>query len=151
MKIKRLEFKRTFWNAWEKNHELTLKLRQNGTLAIKERRGAGREVRRLILAADAKLARFQEEMKQLSLLTWEKEYEDLLVLDGETWSLSVTFSDGSLMRTHGSNAYPQEWHSFLTAIENLLGKRPKEVEIGYVEPEDFFPEKIRKKYFSKVN
>ena len=37
----------------------------------------------------------------------------MLVLDGEQWKLAVTYSDGTVFRSGGSNAYPDNWQQLL--------------------------------------
>ena len=54
-------------------------------------------------------ARVRRALEDLHFEYWLADYQPpdgLLVLDGEQWKLAVTYSDGTVFRSGGSNAYP---------------------------------------------
>ena len=60
------------------------------------------------------------------LYAWDGFHEsNSLVLDGEMFSLEITFADGSSIRAYGTNAFPQHYHDAVHAVtETLNAARP---------------------------
>ncbi len=55
---------------------------------------------------------FLEEIQDLHIENWKKDYDDLTIMDGEQWSLTIEFSDGyGPVEITGSNAYPPHFES----------------------------------------
>lgn len=53
---------------------------------------------------------FMAGLKRLNLSAWRKSYDDYAVMDGESWSLTIYFSDGDeSFSSRGSNAYPENF------------------------------------------
>ncbi|SEB99583.1 hypothetical protein [Paenibacillus sp. GP183] len=55
------------------------------------------------------------------ILNWEKNYNNLNILDGTHWSLKIELDD-RIIEKSGSNAYPNEWEKFCNIIQKLTGK-----------------------------
>ena len=49
--------------------------------------------------------KFWVSVEKIGVWDWNPSYENLLVLDGEDWELSVRYQ-GKVVRSKGSNAYP---------------------------------------------
>lgn len=65
---------------------------------------------------DMEKAVFLEEFADLHLGEWEKEYEDLSVLDGTQWSVVIKFSSGKAFKSYGSNRFPYNFSGFLDLV-----------------------------------
>ena len=61
---------------------------------------------------------------------WKRSYVDWSILDGEQWSLELTFSDGRHRRIYGSNAYPALWDS----LQRRFGRYIREARGDREEP-----------------
>lgn len=59
---------------------------------------------------------FLEELADFHLGEWEKEYEDLNVLDGTQWSVVIRFATGKAFKSEGSNRFPYNFYGFLDLI-----------------------------------
>lgn len=61
---------------------------------------------------------FIEELKDIRIGNWKKEYIDLCVLDGTQWELEIRFSNGRrAFKTGGSNAYPYNFDQLMALLE----------------------------------
>lgn len=50
---------------------------------------------------------FLEELRDLNIENWDREYADPYITDGDQWELTIKFSDGHRsLKIYGSNAYP---------------------------------------------
>ena len=56
--------------------------------------------------------RLISELRQIHMGDWDSEYNLLGILDGEDWSVTLRFSNGSVECSHGSNAYPFSFTRF---------------------------------------
>lgn len=65
---------------------------------------------------DMEKAEFLEEFADLHLGEWEKEYENLNVLDGTQWSVVIKFSSGKAFKSNGSNRFPYNFNGFLDLV-----------------------------------
>lgn len=65
---------------------------------------------------DMEKAEFLEEFADLHLGEWEKEYENLNVLDGTQWSVVIKFSSGKAFKSYGSNRFPYKFSGFLDLV-----------------------------------
>lgn len=65
---------------------------------------------------DMEKAEFLEEFADLHLGEWEKEYENLNVLDGTQWSVVIKFSSGKAFKSYGSNRFPYNFSGFLDLV-----------------------------------
>ena len=54
-----------------------------------------------------------EELADLHVGEWKKEYDDLTVLDGIQWSVVIKFSSGKDYKCCGSNRFPYNFYGFL--------------------------------------
>lgn len=61
-------------------------------------------------------AEFLEALADFHLGEWEKEYEDLNVLDGTQWSVVIKFSSGKAFKSNGSNRFPYNFNGFLDLV-----------------------------------
>ena len=62
---------------------------------------------------------FLDELEEISITNWEKEYhpKDIIVLDGTSWSLQITFDDNTEFNSRGDNAYPRKWKAFCESLK----------------------------------
>ena len=56
--------------------------------------------------------RLISELKSIHMGDWDSTYNQLGILDGEDWSVTVRFASGSEECFHGSNAYPFSFTQF---------------------------------------
>ncbi len=70
-----------------------------------------------ITLSKKEMKKFLEALENVKLFEWERNYEDMNVLDGTNWSVEVNEESLSFS---GSNAYPENWEGFCSAIEDLL-------------------------------
>lgn len=60
--------------------------------------------------------RLISELKSIHMGDWDSVYNRLGILDGEDWSVTLRFADGSEECFHGSNAYPFSFTQFCDII-----------------------------------
>ena len=58
-----------------------------------------------------------EELADLHIGEWKKEYEDPCVLDGTQWSVIFKYADGKKRKFEGSNRYPYNFYGFLDIMQ----------------------------------
>ncbi len=58
-----------------------------------------------------------EELADLHIGEWKKEYEDPCVLDGTQWSVTFKYSGGKKKKFVGDNRYPYNFYSFLDIMQ----------------------------------
>ena len=89
------------------------------------------------LPSEAELSLTKEELfkglSNLHLSQWHKRYDNINVLDGTQWALTIAFSNGfRTIHITGSNAYPYNFQ----ALRELLGIPDNDPDIEYVDDED---------------
>ncbi len=62
-----------------------------------------------------------DELRNLNLLKWKKEYNDSQICDGTQWEIEIV-RDKKNICIYGSNAYPDEWDQFCRLIRKISGK-----------------------------
>jgi hypothetical protein len=75
-----------------------------------------------IQPSDAQWKKFINDLKILNVSKWKSEYRDPSICDGTGWSAKAAF-DGRITSSSGSNAYPDNFESFLEAVSSLIGGR----------------------------
>lgn len=77
--------------------------------------------------------RLTKRINDWDLATWEKDYIDTAVFDGEQWDLEYK-EEGKRTKKHcGSNAYPAKWGSVITTLAWLDSvNREMNSEYGYI-------------------
>ena len=58
-----------------------------------------------------------EELTELHIGEWKKEYEDHCVLDGTQWSVIFKYTDGKKRKFGGSSRYPYNFYAFLDVMQ----------------------------------
>ena len=58
-------------------------------------------------------ASLRERFEAIHTDSWNSDYPNPWVCDGEQWSLIVCYSDGFSKSSSGSNAYPDNWNEIL--------------------------------------
>ena len=58
-------------------------------------------------------------LERCAVRSWEREYANHEVLDGEQWELRLALSDGSSIHVAGSNAYPEGFETLRDALERV--------------------------------
>jgi len=71
--------------------------------------------------SDEKIADFWKACMQLGLAEWEESYIEPLIMDGIQWSVTVEYSDSTVMKSYGSNKFPETWDKFYDAFLVLSG------------------------------
>lgn len=64
---------------------------------------------------------FWKTLDRIKAWDWNTEYTDLNVIDGEAWSLVISFK-GKHIKSGGANAYPPGFDDFRWAVERLLAE-----------------------------
>jgi len=60
-------------------------------------------------------------IEDLHIECWERKYmPNGIVLDGETWELTIHYDDGHSKKSSGENAYPDNWNEFLMIMSNIF-------------------------------
>ena len=67
--------------------------------------------------------KLDELFSELHIDRWNDRYENLNILDGEEWTIKVTFTDGSKREIHGMNARPTRWVKFRALIKWVQEKQ----------------------------
>lgn len=74
---------------------------------------------------------FIDQIIDLNILTWKKNYSDPNIEDGTQWELNINFQNGKKMEIHGNNDYPKEWNDFYEIVTKYFpifsGKKSKMV------------------------
>ena len=79
------------------------------------------ERKRIIKHKTEDLLEFIVNLNELEITKWKPEYNQCLVLDGTSWSVSIQCKDEVSYEFRGSNEYPEEWNPFCEAVSNLIG------------------------------
>lgn len=64
---------------------------------------------------------FRTQLDRANVWLWNADYDNFDILDGTQWEVSIKYSDESI-RSCGSNAYPENFDVFLSAIRQLIGE-----------------------------
>ena len=73
-----------------------------------------------IQPTDAQWKRFWKFMEEFS--AWDERYEQDGVCDGASWLIEVE-NDDFRLSSSGSNAYPEDFQTFLQEVRRLIGGR----------------------------
>lgn len=80
-------------------------------------------VQEWIVPTVARWTAFRRKLDKMDVWRWRKHYEsELMILDGTQWNLELGYPDRSV-QSSGSNAYPENFESFLRAVRALIGSR----------------------------
>lgn len=88
--------------------DITVELESDGKVTVK-RVISGRKFETIRLGQEV-LDSLTRIVVEEDVLKWKESYyppKDMMVLDGESWNYSVTFKDGTIFSSHGSNAWPK--------------------------------------------
>lgn len=66
--------------------------------------------------------RLIEQLKEVNLLNWKKEYINKYVLDGTQWNVVID-ANGRKRFKYGSNEYPVQWKKFCEIISTFIGRK----------------------------
>ena len=72
--------------------------------------------------SDEKISSFLKDCSTYGMENWEEFYDNKTIIDGLQWSLKVVYSDSTIMKSAGSNAYPETWNEMQGAFQRLIGK-----------------------------
>jgi hypothetical protein len=74
-----------------------------------------------IVPTEARWRAFRRKLDKMDVWSWRERYEsELLILDGTQWELELCYPD-RVIRSYGSNAYPDNFNAFLRAVRALIG------------------------------
>lgn len=69
------------------------------------------------------IKRIEAGLMKCDILTWERNYDHFICLDGTSWSIKMEFGlEREIVRKSGCNQYPPQWKSFCKTLENAMGK-----------------------------
>jgi hypothetical protein len=68
-------------------------------------------------------ARFRLGLDRIGAWRWERDYRNVMVVDGGCWSLSVRWGEQSI-ESSGDNACPAGWLAFRRALRRLQSSAP---------------------------
>ena len=79
----------------------------------------------LIKPSDQEWEDFFKKLDSLKVWKWKRHYIDPDMSDGTTWEafISYSFLEPKDLISYGSNAYPPDFRSFLSAVSKLIGGR----------------------------
>lgn len=63
---------------------------------------------------------FVRDLYRCYITDWKNRYFDPGVLDGTQWELEITFDDKSILKRHGSNAYPPHWKKLISVLKKHI-------------------------------
>ena len=83
--------------------------------------GGGGEPSRRARASEEMGRSVADILREHNVLSWDGfSGHDLMILDGESFTLRIAFDDGTAISARGTNASPQEMGQALREIENLF-------------------------------
>ncbi|TLG74302.1 hypothetical protein [Culicoidibacter larvae] len=62
---------------------------------------------------------FYQTAEQLDFFNWQERYDNLEIMDGHQWSITITYHDGASKHISGSNAYPKNWELMGAVFQKL--------------------------------
>lgn len=65
---------------------------------------------------------FVSDLFRCYITDWKNRYVDPGILDGTQWELEITFDDKSILKRHGSNAYPPHWKKLLSVFKKYVSE-----------------------------
>lgn len=68
---------------------------------------------------------FVSDLFRCYITDWKNRYVDPDILDGTQWELEITFDDKSILKRHGSNAYPPHWKKLLSVFKKYVSSEIK--------------------------
>mgnify|MGYP003611462848 FL=1 len=68
---------------------------------------------------------FVSDLYRCYVSDWKNHYVDPDILDGTQWELEIVFEDQSIMKRHGSNAYPPHWKKFISVFKEYISAEIK--------------------------
>ena len=78
-------------------------------------------IQETIVPTVARWKAFRRKLDKMDVWSWRKHYEsELMILDGTQWDLELRYPD-RVIRSSGSNAYPDNFNAFLRAVRALIG------------------------------
>ncbi|GIN59105.1 hypothetical protein J8TS2_34240 [Lederbergia ruris] len=78
---------------------------------------------KFIPLSDEKWDELLGELVQLKMEKWKDDYDDLSVLDGIQWGITIDYPDNQSVRISGSNDYPKNWDDFINLLEKYIGEK----------------------------
>ena len=73
--------------------------------------------------------KLDEFFAELNIKRWKANYINNYILDGESWTINVTFFDGTTREIRGSNHYPTKWPKFKAMLKWIQEKYMNSVEV----------------------
>lgn len=68
------------------------------------------------------LMRLRAEISKLKIDKWKRNYscrdENIIIMDGIDWKLTLKFEEGRTIVREGDNAYPDNWYEFLEILSH---------------------------------
>ena len=73
--------------------------------------------------------KLDEFFAELNIKRWKANYVKEYILDGESWTINVTFFDGTTREIEGSNHYPTKWQRFEAMLKWIQEKYMNNAEV----------------------
>jgi hypothetical protein len=73
--------------------------------------------------------KLDELFAELNIKRWKTNYINEYILDGESWTINVTFFDGTTREITGSNHYPTKWPRFKAMLKWIQEKYMNNAEV----------------------
>lgn len=74
-----------------------------------------------IIPTEARWKAFRSKLDKMDVWSWRKRYKSkFIILDGTQWDLELRYPD-RVIRSSGSNEYPENFDAFLRAVRALIG------------------------------
>lgn len=72
--------------------------------------------------SEEEMEKFIKGLNESDLLTWDKEYQNNLILDGTQWSVKMTYNGNLKKHIYGSNDCPKGFEKLIVACDYLIGE-----------------------------
>lgn len=63
---------------------------------------------------------FRSTLDKINIWDWQDTYDNSDILDGEQWEMKIIFDGTKKIISYGSNKYPDQFQSFLIALQQLI-------------------------------
>ena len=83
----------------------------------------GRRDRQTVAITEEAVQQFEQTLMSLNVNYWQERYIDPRIYDGTSWTVKIKSGDVNI-KSGGTNAYPDRFDEFCSAVETLLGGLP---------------------------
>lgn len=93
----------------------------NGVLEYRGWYFSSEPIQDSIMPTETRWKAFRRKLDKMDVWSWRKHYKsELMIMDGTQWDLQLSYPD-RVIRSSGSNEYPENFDAFLRAVRALIG------------------------------